>query len=134
MSKAIKHTIVLAFMLLFLFSVLHLCALYVSSNDTKPMPTVQDIVAQWELVDTDNEACGRFDYYVNPDSTSRYTVAYIHTCTLHEGRISQYGFLDWGMLREFDVFEHGGTQEFVRSRPDITKQLKGYLIPIGTPI
>lgn len=135
MSKAIKHMIVVVFMLFVflavLFSVLHL---YVSSQDTKPIPTVLNIVDQWELVDTDNEPCGPFSYYVNPDPMSRYTVAYTHTCVLYHNTISQYGFLDTGRLREFDVDIDGRVEEFYRSMPDLVKQLKGYLIPIGTPI
>ena len=132
MSKAIKHMIVVVFMLLFLFSVLHLAAIYALPADTKPIPTVQEIITQWKLVDTDNEACGRFNYYLNPDPQARCTVAYVHYCIVVEGQVGQYGFLDNGKLREFVHFDGIGS-EFYRSQPNLTKQLKSYL-PIGTPI
>ena len=139
MSKAIKHMIVVVFMLLCMFCLLmlwstHVFPQYVSSNNTKPMPTVQDIVAQWELVDVTREICGSFSWYVNLNPTSQYAVAYVHTCTLHEGRISQYGFLDTGKLREFHVDIDSIAKEFYRSQPNLLKQLKSYLIPIGMPI
>ena len=133
MSKAIKHMIVVVFMLLFIFYMFHLVATYVSSEDTKPIPTVFEIVFGWELVDTEKESCGTFDYYVNPDPMSRYSVAYIHYCIAVEGQVGQYGFLDNGHLREFDVDIDGRVKEFYRSQPNLTKQLKSYL-PTGTPI
>ena len=132
MSKAIKHMIVVVFMLLCLFA---LCFGFFAGNACPGdlIPTVQEIVADWELVDTDNESCGPFNYYLNPDPQARYTVAYVHTCALAGGRISQYGFLDNGKLREFDVDIDGRVKEFYRSQPNLTKHLKSYL-PIETAI
>ena len=136
MPKAIKHMIYVSLWLILLFSLLGLVATNVFPADTKPMPTVQAIVTHWELVDVTREICGSFSWYINPDSTAQYTVAYVHTCTftLNEGRISQYGFLDTGKLREFDVDIDGIAEEFHRYQPNLVKQLKGYLIPLGMPI
>lgn len=120
MKKLLSLSVIVALFIL-LFS--HL----VYATKTEPIPTGIQIEETWTPVNSVNGRCGTWAFFTNPNTASRYSVAYIHRCTYFNGEISQYGILDNDKLREFNYEELNAPPiEIFRSVPSLEKMLRKY--------
>lgn len=99
------------------------------ATETEPVPTGIQIEGTWTLVSVVNGSCGTWAFFTNPNTASKYSVAYIHRCIYFNMEISQYGILDDGKFREF-LYEKLGAPptEVFRSAPAIEEMLRKYLV------
>jgi len=86
------------------------------------------IEGTWTLVNLVKGTCGTWAFFTNPDTTSKYSVAYIHRCIYFKGEISQYGILDNNKFREFLYKKLDAPPvEVFRNAPIIERMLRKYL-------